>query len=44
MSVFAGGCDLDAPGAVAAGGDGVPDPLELVAELHDVSLPSMTLR
>jgi predicted ATPase/class 3 adenylate cyclase len=42
MSVFAGGCDLDALDAVAAGGDGVPDPLELVAELHDVSLVTVT--
>jgi predicted ATPase/predicted transcriptional regulator len=40
MSVFAGGCDLDALAAVAATGDdaGGPDPLELAAELHDVSL------
>jgi predicted ATPase len=42
MSVFAGGCDLDALGAVAAGGDGVLDPLELFAELHDVSLVTVT--
>jgi predicted ATPase/class 3 adenylate cyclase len=41
MSVFAGGCDLDALDAVAIseGGDTAgPDPLELVAELADVSL------
>src|SRR5215469_14936722 len=42
MSVFAGGCDLDALDAVAAGGDGNLDPLELVAELHDVSLITVT--
>ena len=46
VSVFAGGCDLDAFAAVAAGrrqrpGAG-PDPLELVAELHDVSLITVT--
>jgi tetratricopeptide (TPR) repeat protein len=44
MSVFAGGCDLDALAAVAAtGGDpGGCDPLELVAELQDVSLITVT--
>ncbi len=45
MSVFAGGCDLDALAAVAGAGDGDPagsDPLELVAELADVSLITVT--
>jgi predicted ATPase/class 3 adenylate cyclase len=42
MSVFAGGCDLDALAAVAVTGDDDPDPLELVAELHDVSLITVT--
>jgi predicted ATPase/class 3 adenylate cyclase len=44
MSVFAGGCDLDALAAVAAtGGDpGGSDPLEPVAELQDVSLITVT--
>jgi predicted ATPase/class 3 adenylate cyclase len=44
MSVFAGGCDLDALAAVAAtGGEpGGSDPLELVAELADVSLITVT--
>jgi predicted ATPase/class 3 adenylate cyclase len=42
MSVFAGGCDLDALDVVAAGGDGELDPLELVAALHDVSLITVT--
>jgi len=42
MSVFAGGCDLVALDAVAATGDGVSDPVELVAELHDVSLITVT--
>ncbi len=43
MSVFAGGCDLDALAAVAMTdvGDG-SDPLEPVAELHDVSLITVT--
>jgi predicted ATPase/class 3 adenylate cyclase len=44
MSVFAGGCDLDALAAVAAPG-GEPagsDPLEPVAELQDVSLITVT--
>ena len=36
MSTFAGGCDLDALAAVA--GTGGTDPLEVVGELHDVSL------
>jgi predicted ATPase/class 3 adenylate cyclase len=41
MSVFSGGCDLDALAAVAMTDDGDPagsDPLEAVAELQDVSL------
>jgi predicted ATPase/class 3 adenylate cyclase len=41
MSVFAGGCDLDAMGAVAVprdGGPAGPDPLDLVSELQDDSL------
>ena len=45
MSVFGGGCDLDALAAVAMIGDGDPagsNPLELVAELHDVSLITVT--
>jgi len=44
MSVFAGGCDLDALAAVTAtgGGPGEPDLLELVAELQDVSLITVT--
>jgi predicted ATPase/class 3 adenylate cyclase/Tfp pilus assembly protein PilF len=42
MSVFAGGCDLDALDAVALPGDGDLDPLELVAGLHDVSLITVT--
>ena len=45
MSVFAGGCDLDALAAVAVTGSGDPagaDPLELVAELLDVSLITVT--
>ncbi len=44
-SVFAGGCDLDALAAVAVTGDGDgagPDPLEIVAELADVSLIRVT--
>jgi len=40
MSVFAGGCDLDALAAVALTGDG--DPLDAVAELADVSLVTVT--
>jgi predicted ATPase/class 3 adenylate cyclase len=45
MSVFAGGCDLDALAAVAVTGDGDlagSDPLDLVAELADVSLITVT--
>ena len=45
MSVFAGGCDLDALAAVAVteGGDTAgADPLEPVAELQDVSLITVT--
>ena len=45
MSVFAGGCDLDALAAVAAGGDGpaaAADPLQLAADLMDVSLITVT--
>jgi len=45
MSVFAGGCDLDALDAVgvAEGGDAAgSDPLELVAELANVSLITVT--
>jgi predicted ATPase/class 3 adenylate cyclase len=45
MGVFAGGCDLDALAAVAAPGDGQPpgaDPLQLVEELMDVSLITVT--
>jgi predicted ATPase/class 3 adenylate cyclase len=46
--VFAGGCDLDALAAVALAGDGPgapadpADPLELVSELMDVSLITVT--
>ena len=43
--VFAGGCDLDALAAVAlagAGPDSPADPLELVSELMDVSLITVT--
>jgi predicted ATPase/class 3 adenylate cyclase len=40
MSVFAGGCDLDALTAVAAPGE--YDPLELVTELQDVSLVTVS--
>ena len=45
MSVFAGGCDLDALAAVAMTDQDDPaesDPLELVAELRDVSLITVT--
>ena len=45
MSVFAGGCDLDALAAVAVTDDGDAagaDPLEVVAELADVSLITVT--
>jgi predicted ATPase/class 3 adenylate cyclase len=45
MSVFAGGCDLDALAEVAvSGGPGLdgPDPLDLVAELQDASLITVT--
>jgi len=43
ISVFAGGCDLDALAAVAVTGDpGGSDPLEPVAELQDVSLITVT--
>ena len=42
MSVFAGGSDLDALGAVAGTGDRDLDLLELVAGLHDVSLITVT--
>jgi len=45
MSVFAGGCDLDALAAVTVteGGDAAgSDPLEQVAELADVSLITVT--
>jgi tetratricopeptide (TPR) repeat protein len=45
MSVFAGGCDLDALAVVVAAGGGDPagsDPLVLVAELADVSLITVT--
>jgi predicted ATPase/class 3 adenylate cyclase len=41
MSVFAGGCDLDALTAVAVTGLDA-DPLDLVADLHDVSLITVT--
>jgi len=43
--VFAGGCDLDALAALALAGDGPADPadpLELVSELMDVSLITVT--
>jgi len=43
--VFAGGCDLDALAAVAMSEDGLADPadpLELVSELMDVSLVTVT--
>ena len=45
MSVFAGGCDLDALAAVAVPHGGDPagsDPLELAGELQDVSLITVT--
>jgi predicted ATPase/class 3 adenylate cyclase len=44
MSVFAGGCDLDALADVVVTGDDPAgsDPLELVAELADVSLITVT--
>ena len=44
MSVFTGGCDLDALADVAVTGDDPAgsDPLELVAELADVSLITLT--
>jgi tetratricopeptide (TPR) repeat protein len=44
MSVFAGGCDLDALADVAVTGDDPAgsDPLDLVAELADVSLITVT--
>ena len=45
ISVFAGGCDLDALAAVAVTDDGDlarSDPLDLVAELADVSLITVT--
>ena len=44
MSVFAGGCDLAALAAVAVTGAGPAgaDPLDLVAELQDVSLITVT--
>jgi predicted ATPase/class 3 adenylate cyclase len=45
MGVFAGGCDFDALAAVAGPGDGQPpgaDPLQLVVELMDVSLITVT--
>ena len=44
MSVFAGGCDLDAVADVVVTGDDPAgsDPLELVAELADVSLITVT--
>jgi predicted ATPase/class 3 adenylate cyclase len=44
MSVFAGGSDLDALAAVAVagGGPGERDPLQLAAELQDVSLITVT--
>jgi predicted ATPase/class 3 adenylate cyclase len=43
-AVFAGGCDLAAFAAVALAGGGAPpaDPLELTAELQDVSLVTVT--
>jgi predicted ATPase/class 3 adenylate cyclase len=44
VSVFAGGCDLGALAAVAVtdGDPAGPDPLELVGELQDVSLITVT--
>jgi tetratricopeptide (TPR) repeat protein len=50
MSVFAGGCDLEALEAVAMAGDsgagsgagGFADPLDMVAELQDASLITVT--
>jgi predicted ATPase len=43
LGVFAGGCDLDALAAVAAGGADAPaDPLDLVTGLADVSLITVT--
>jgi predicted ATPase len=42
MSVFAGGCDLGALAAVAVPGDADPDPLDMVTELNDVSLITVT--
>jgi tetratricopeptide (TPR) repeat protein len=44
MSVFAGGCDLDALTSVAIADDRISgqDPLDLVAELQDVSLIRVT--
>ena len=43
LSVFAGGCDLNALAAVAADGAGAgADPLELAAELQDLSLITVT--
>jgi len=45
LGVFAGGCDLDALAAVAADGAGAgagADPLELAAELQDLSLITVT--
>ena len=42
MSAFAGGCDLDALAPVAGTGDDDSDPLELVAEMPDVSLITVT--
>ena len=45
MSVFAGGCDLDALAAVAAADGDDPagsDPLDVIAELQDVSLITVT--
>jgi predicted ATPase/class 3 adenylate cyclase len=45
MSVFAGGCDLDALAAVAVAGDGPPggpDALQVAADLADVSLITVT--
>ncbi len=43
MSVFAGGCDLDALAAVAMTGQAAPaDPLQLASDLLDVSLVTVT--
>ena len=42
MSVFAGGCDLDALAAVAVTRDDDPDPLDVVTALHDFSLITVT--